>query len=607
MTIRTRLFVLLGVLGVLMIALAGGGAYIAASSRSALSTIVEDRVKPLRDLKIVADMYAVNIVDTTHKLRSGAMTAAEAIKAVEAARSRLTDRWGAYAATYMVGEEQRLATAAKQAMGTADAAAQKLIGLARSKDGAPLSAFADKELYPAIDPVSDVIGKLVDLQIDVSLQEYEAADATATKLTNGLIAVVIFGFFIMGGAVLMVVRTICRPIDMMTEAMLHLADRDWATEVPARDRGDEIGQMAQAVQVFKDNGIEGERLQAEAQAAEARQREMELEAQRERERLAAEAAAETTRKLRELEAAMKQAEADRLAEQEKLRAEAEAKRKQEMNALADAFDASVKQVVQTVGSAATQVQSSSTSMSATAEETTRQAAAVAAASEQASANVQTVASASEELSASINEIARQVAQSAQIANQASDRARATGATVDGLAQAASKIGEVVGLITSIASQTNLLALNATIEAARAGEAGKGFAVVASEVKSLANQTAKATEEISRQIGAVQGATLEAVGAIQGIGKTIEEINHIATSIASAVEEQTSATKEISRNVQEASTGTVEVSRNIGGVSQAANETGEGAAQMKGAADELSRQAATLATEVDGFIARIRAA
>lgn len=408
-------------------------------------------------------------------------------------------------------------------------------------------------------------------------------------------------------AIWLAVFRISGAITGMVQTMTRLASGDMETEIPSLNRADEIGAMANAVQVFKHGMIENERLQREAEENRLRE-EAAAREQEARERAAAEEKRRLEQEAREAEGRRKrEAEEAHRAAEEKLRAEAEAKRKAEMNALADAFEASVKQVVQTVGSAAVQVQSSSGALANTAEETTRQASAVAAASEQASANVQTVASASEELAASINEIARQVAQSAQMASQATERARATGATVDGLAQAASKIGEVVGLITQIASQTNLLALNATIEAARAGDAGKGFAVVASEVKSLANQTAKATEEISRQIQAVQGATEEAVIAIQGIGKTIEDINQISATIASAVEEQTSATKEISRNVQEASSGTVEVSRNIGGVSQAASEAGRSASEMMGAANELSRQAETLSTEVDRFVARIRTA
>ncbi|MGB8274693.1 MAG: methyl-accepting chemotaxis protein [Alphaproteobacteria bacterium] len=261
----------------------------------------------------------------------------------------------------------------------------------------------------------------------------------------------------------------------------------------------------------------------------------------------------------------------------------------------------VNEVVGVVASASTEVESTAESLAATAEETSRQSTAVAAAAEQATGNVQTVASAAEELSSSVAEIGRQVAQSAKIANKAVEEAIRTDNTVRGLADAAQKIGEVVNLINDIAGQTNLLALNATIEAARAGEAGKGFAVVASEVKSLATQTAKATEEIAGQIGSIQTATNDAVAAIEGISATIKQINEIATTIASAVEEQGSATQEIARNVQQAAAGTTEVSSNITGVTQAASQTGDAAGQMLSAARELAANANTLRGEIDQFL------
>jgi methyl-accepting chemotaxis protein len=261
----------------------------------------------------------------------------------------------------------------------------------------------------------------------------------------------------------------------------------------------------------------------------------------------------------------------------------------------------VKDVVGIVASAASEMEASAQSMSATAEETNRQSTAVAAASEQAATNVQTVASAAEELSASIREIQQQMATSARIAQQAVEQVDRTDVTVTGLVQAADKIGEVVNLISDIASQTNLLALNATIEAARAGEAGKGFAVVASEVKNLANQTAKATEEIGQQIAAMQTATGDSVQAIRGIGETIKQISEVTTAVASAVEEQGAATQEISRNVQQASAGTQEVSSNITGVSQAATQTGTAAGQVLNAARELAQQGQQLNTEIEAFL------
>jgi methyl-accepting chemotaxis protein len=349
---------------------------------------------------------------------------------------------------------------------------------------------------------------------------------------------------------------LARPIVGMTAAMKALAEGNTTATVPGVGRQDEIGSMAAAVQVFKDNMAETARLREEQEGAKAR---------------------------------------------------AEAEKKAAMNKLADAFDASIRGIVHAVSSASSQLSSTSQSMSATAEETQRQSTAVAAASEQASTNVQTVASAAEELSSSITEISRQVTQSTRIASKAVDEANVTNRSVKALADTAQKIGDVVKLINDIAGQTNLLALNATIEAARAGEAGKGFAVVASEVKSLATQTAKATEEIAGQVTAIQTATQDSAMRIEGITKTIVEINEIATTIASAVEEQGAATQEIARNVQQASAGTAEVSSNISGVTKAASDTGSAANQVRLSATDLAKQGDTLRQEIDRFLASIRAA
>lgn len=369
-------------------------------------------------------------------------------------------------------------------------------------------------------------------------------------------------------------RGISRPIVAMTEAMETLAGGDKTVEIPATDRGDELGAMAGAVLVFKENMIKADALQAEQER---------LRAEREEQKKRAEAE-EVERKKR-----------------------AEAEKKAQMNKLADTFQSSVGAVVDTVSSASTQLQGSAHALSSTAEETNRQSTAVAAASEQATVNVRTVAAAAEELSASITEISQQVSQSSQMAQNAVTEANRADKMVQGLVASSQKIGEVLGLISDIAEQTNLLALNATIEAARAGDAGKGFAVVAAEVKNLANQTAKATEEIGGQISGIQNATKDAVTAIQGIGKNIAEINQVAGAIAAAIEEQSAATREIAENVQQASAGTSEVASNIVGVTKAAGETGQASSQVLESARELSKQADTLRNQVSSFIETVRAA
>ena len=376
---------------------------------------------------------------------------------------------------------------------------------------------------------------------------------SGTVVTEGVIA----GLGLLFGLTLafFVGRGIVRPITGMTAAMAKLAGGDKSVEIPGRGDRDEIGEMAAAVDVFKQSMIRAEALAAE----------------------------------------------------QKTEQERKERRQSAVERHITEFDAAVRRSLEVLASASTEMSATAQSMSATAEQTSKQATAVAVTSDQASANVRTIATASDEMSSSISEIGRQVEQSNQIARKAVDEAQRTGATMQELAEAAQKIGVVVELIQDIAAQTNLLALNATIEAARAGEAGKGFAVVASEVKSLANETGKATEEISGQINAIQSTAKLAVEAIKGIDATIGHISEISTSIASAMDQQDAATREIARNTQEAAKGTDEVSRNIGGVNQAATHTGTAARQVSGAAAKLGKQAETLRAEVESFLASIRAA
>lgn len=380
--------------------------------------------------------------------------------------------------------------------------------------------------------------------------------APVNALTNTVLIVAAVIVLALGIIVAFLVRYLAvKPVRALTGAVEGLAGGNTALDVPLTARRDELGVMARAIDFFKEKLIEVDRLREEQKASE-----------------------------------------QRITDE----------RRKAMLDLADGFEAAIKGVVEGVSSAATELQSSATSMSGTAEEATRQSTAVAAATTQASANVTTVAAAAEELSSSITEISRQVADSSTVAKSAVDEAAQTGETVESLAVAAEKIGGIVQLINDIASQTNLLALNATIEAARAGEAGKGFAVVASEVKNLASQTAKATEDISVQISGMQQVTRSAASAMGHIRSTIARINEIASGIAAAVEEQSAATQEISNNAQQAASGVDEVARNISGVNQAANEVGGAAGEVLGASSELSRQSESLRREVDAFIAKVRA-
>ncbi|MDD1530589.1 methyl-accepting chemotaxis protein [Bradyrhizobium sp. WBOS7] len=388
--------------------------------------------------------------------------------------------------------------------------------------------------------------------------EKNAASAAQMKSSEQLaILVGALAMLVLVGSWLMSFVTIARPIRALTVAMDRLAGGDFSVVLPGLGRKDEVGGVAAAVEKFKIVSEQKAREEAEA-------------------------------KIRQ----------DQIAA---------AQRTAEMHKLADGFEAAIGEIVDTVSSAATELEASASTLTSTAARGQQLTTMVASASEEASTNVQSVASATEELSSSITEISRQVQESARVAGEAVSQARTTTDRVGELSAAAARIGDVVELINTIAGQTNLLALNATIEAARAGEAGRGFAVVASEVKALAEQTAKATGEIGQQIASIQTATEHSVGAIKDISHTIEKLSEISSTIAAAVEEQGAATQEISRNVQQAAAGTHQVSSNITDVQHGASETGSASSQVLSAAQMLSGDSNRLKLEVDKFVRTVRAA
>jgi methyl-accepting chemotaxis protein len=416
-------------------------------------------------------------------------------------------------------------------------------------DAARISRTAADELETAADKFVARLLENGKVLSEESTRTFDFASIT-------MIATAILG--ILGGVLLgsmISSKGIVQPISKIVESLKGLANGDLNTAVFGRDRTDEVGEIAATTQVFKDNLIEATRLREE------------------------QANARVAREQRQVV----------------------------VNTAISRFEGVAEEIVRTLSSAATELQAASNVLSSSATEAAQQANSVAAAAEQTSANVNSVASATEELAASVREIGARAQQSHTVTRSAVDEVTTTNVMVSELEQAAQKIGDVVNLIGDIAAQTNLLALNATIEAARAGESGRGFAVVAGEVKTLAEQAARATEDISREIEGIQGVTRKSVGAMAAISTRINEISEIASTIASAVQQQSAATQEISRNVQEASAGTSEVTFNITSVSTTVSETGSAAVQVQAAASELAQQSSVLRREFETFIDVVRAA
>ncbi len=553
--IGARLSILVATMLVLVALVVTLGHLGMARINAGLKTVYEDRTVCLVQLgNIERDLFQIRV-------RGQALM--RGVSEAEATRLRgeiddldkdIDANWRDYMATYLDPEEKGLAAEfATRLAAYRDVKRRNLdLQAAGDMDGARALGAEGAEAFSLMDAA---LIKDIGLQDRVAKQEYAKGQATFDTTTWINVLATVIGVALSLALAAAIVRSITQSIAAMVSTMKALAEGDITVDVAGRDRQDEVGDMAKAVEVFKRNAVERQRLEAAEKAA-------------------------------------------------LIRREA---RQAKMEELARDFDAVIAELLGGVSTAAGHMQETAQAMTANAEETQRQSAAVSAATEQASANVNTIASASNELVASINEISSQVSRSATISASAASEAIATNTKMEGLAESATRIGEVVSLINDIASQTNLLALNATIEAARAGEAGKGFAVVANEVKNLANQTAKATGEIASQIGAIQEETLAAVDAIKRITAVIGEISEMSSAIAGAVEEQGAAMQDVVRNVEQAAVGTREVAHNIVQVVEAADSTGQMAVGVQSAAGTLSHQSEKLRGSVEGFLSGIKAA
>jgi methyl-accepting chemotaxis protein len=551
---------LMGLFGLLALIIAGEG-LLAVNKIAAVNDSVVDiatnwmpSVDVARELNTIAEQRRANVA------RHILMTTDEEMKAQEEVFAKITATFAEARKRYepMISSPEERAAYDEFSRGwdLYQPLVQKVIELSRTRQKAEAGKLYVAEMTQKFTDIRTALSKIVEIN------RKGAQDATAAAAANyGAARMITLATLSIGVLIALAAMTfsflgIARPIGHITGAMDVLASGDTKAEIPYAARRDEIGRMAAAVQVFKDNMIKTRQLEAEADETEQRNA---------------------------------------------------AQRKADMHRLADGFQAAVGNIVDTVSSASSELETAARRLTKTAEVTQELSGAVAAASEQASANVQSVASATEEMTSSVNEISRQVQESSRIAGDAVRQAQQTDQRINQLSQAAGRIGDVVKLITAIAEQTNLLALNATIEAARAGDAGRGFAVVASEVKQLASQTAKATEEISTQIAGMQSATQESVAAIKEIGGTIGRISEIASTIAAAVEEQGAATGEIARNVSEAAKGTAQVASNITDVNRGAGEAGSASAQVLASAQSLSSESHHLKAEVGKFLATVRAA
>ncbi|MGA9658446.1 MAG: methyl-accepting chemotaxis protein [Asticcacaulis sp.] len=555
-TIRLRVIAAVAFLLLVSVGVGVFGANRLAAVNKAADVVVTNWLPSSQTIGMASTHFErYRLLEGVSLLQSGEKRDAMLEKAI-ATRSDLQGDLTAFSAMITPGEEEKLAADMKAAIADYLMLADRFIDELKADDKAAATSTYINDMQPKVDVVRAALKAELDYQMTSGKAAADHGMALGKSASTLIYSAIGLGILLGGLIGWVMITGISNPVRKMTDVMRNLANGDTLVKVPNLGERNEIGDMATAVEVFKDNMIQNRALEEE------------------------------TRQARE---------------------EAEVQRKKTMYDLADQFENAVGDIVEMVSSAATEMQATASQLTSSAQESAAQAMTVSAAAEEAGTNVTSVASSAEELSASVSEIGRQVEHSSVMAGEAVREADSTAAIVQELSEAADRINGIVDMIAGIASQTNLLALNATIESARAGEAGKGFAVVASEVKALAGQTSKATSEISQHIGNIQSTTRRAVEAIQNITGTIRNINDSSSTIAAAVEQQGSATNEIVQAVNQASMGTQEVTSNISGVARMAEETGTGAAQVLSASGELAHQAANLRTQINNFLSHIRAA
>jgi methyl-accepting chemotaxis protein len=520
-----------------------------------LDEVYRHHVIPLRNLKVISDRYAVDVVDAAHKARNGNFKPEEALKSAKAALVEIDQLWPSYVKAVRLDEERKLIAETEPPLAEARKATVKLIDLLEKNDKAGLETFIVKEMYAAIDPGTEKIAAIIEFLLNHTKLDYETSEAFGAKTKIAMLVLAAMTSLIGAFSMYFVVFGFAKPLNRSIAAMNRLATGELDVEISGAERKNELGDMARAMRTFQEGALE--------------RRAMRLKAEEEqRERLARATAIETT---------------------------------------IQGFESAAATIVSTVAQAATELEGSANSMLEITRTATEQSTAVAAASHEASESIQSLAGNANELAASIQEIGRQAEQSSAYASAAASKAHATDEAAKRLNEAGKKIVEVVEIIKSIASQTNLLALNATIEAARAGEAGRGFAVVASEVKELATQTTKALDVIGEHVSAIQTASSDSIMAISEVTAMIEEINQVASSIAVAVTQQSAATQGISENVQQVAQGTEHASHGISIVTSAATDTGVAAEQVLAASRELAEQSLMMRSKVDEFLHAVREA